>query len=95
MSPLIWASKSHRNLDNVAYKHGCMHEIHVDYSAEANSPLKEPALLVLKLMCNWASSSHTLQLRIIGSGLLFASLSSVQHLLPYLQQEDEVFYSIT
>ena len=53
---------------------------------------EESAFLVVKLLCNWICISRKLQLKILGSGLLYGSLSSVRCLLPHLQEENEVCY---
>lgn len=51
---------------------------------------KEPALLILKSLCNWTSISQKMQLRILSTGLLYGSLTSVHLLLPYIQEDNEV-----
>ena len=51
---------------------------------------EESAFLVVKLLCNWVCISRKIQLKILGSGLLYGSLNSVKCLLPHLQEESEV-----
>ena len=59
---------------------------------QVHKVFEESAFLVVKLLCKWVCISRKMQLKILGSGLLYGSLSSVQCLFPHLQEENEVHY---